>query len=966
MIKVFFVLFAIAFSHTVLGKDNYNDALKKAGYNISIFTKADSLLDVFEMEKAIVALNAITTKKTLSKEQKIYAGVTYSKCYRLMYQFEKANSYLEELEKAKIIDTHAKNLLTCYYLDEKGLILLKLMRYSEAEKTFQHSLTIKQKILSSKHVVIGNSYFQLGELYYYRLEDYIQAELSFNKAFEIFTSNKMPDQHIFSDLYYNLAAIYYIKDDYKKAYDLLQTASKIENQTSVKEIEHFANIYNFRATLLVLMGDLPSALVSLETADKIRSTSKYPNYITLMSEKYNLALRYFENQKYDKAIEFINNQLISAPFSHPELKETPWNSILLMELARNYAQIGKKEAALIILKLHFNTLEAYYGHCSRSGILFYNKFANVFRTLGHFDQSIQILDKAIQCFSEDKTSDIITASIKASIYKLKANILLEKSGGKNLELMRMSIASFLYADSLNLVHKLNTPWQSSKINMGELNSYYYQEAIRACYLYFKISQNNYGLESAFKLMESNKAFTLRESLNQSLLFKINTLNAKEQEELKLLKQEILVLESNLKSDSSIIIQTKLEKLKLSLEAFYNKIGKDLISANTELFFKTKTNLKFVQKNLNPHQLLIMYHYQDSICYRMKISVSKIEFDTIQMGNEIEEMIRTFVDFTPSFYSAADIATFESKAYYLRKTLVGNLDKSTQSVIVVPDGPINNLPFSIFIDKKLDDKNQLSFSALNYWIKTKTIQYAYSVAQLFNQNVPPTNKKIKNGLGVFQKDDVAVFAKNEMRNLNRIIPDFERLYSDVNKEDLLSNFLDKDFIHMSLHGSYQAEEQNVVLQLSNGGSINGFDIGSMQLSSRLAFLNSCEGNIGDYKTGEGVFSMARYFMQAGCPTIVASIWKIPGNISAEISNYFYQNLAKNRSVTKALGEAQLKYLQDIKVKDELKHPYYWAGLIPIGVDQTFSIEKGIPLRIKIITGLLVIIGLIAVSLYYKRE
>jgi CHAT domain-containing protein len=91
-------------------------------------------------------------------------------------------------------------------------------------------------------------------------------------------------------------------------------------------------------------------------------------------------------------------------------------------------------------------------------------------------------------------------------------------------------------------------------------------------------------------------------------------------------------------------------------------------------------------------------------------------------------------------------------------------------------------------------------------------------------------------------------------------------------------------------------------------------------------------------GEGVMSLARGFMYAGCPSVVMSLWPIDDKSTSLLMNNFYKNLLKRQSKDGALRQAKLEFLKNA---DEVKaNPFYWSGMIFIGNTEPIPQKKNI--------------------------
>ena len=123
---------------------------------------------------------------------------------------------------------------------------------------------------------------------------------------------------------------------------------------------------------------------------------------------------------------------------------------------------------------------------------------------------------------------------------------------------------------------------------------------------------------------------------------------------------------------------------------------------------------------------------------------------------------------------------------------------------------------------------------------------------------------------------------------------------------------------------------------NDGFLHAYEIYNLPLQARLAVLSACETGVGELVKGEGVMSLARAFHYAGCPSVVTSLWKVDDEATAQLMQYFYENLANGKTKSTALREAKLSYLKN--APESKKHPLYWAGFVLIGDDSEIILQE----------------------------
>ena len=141
-----------------------------------------------------------------------------------------------------------------------------------------------------------------------------------------------------------------------------------------------------------------------------------------------------------------------------------------------------------------------------------------------------------------------------------------------------------------------------------------------------------------------------------------------------------------------------------------------------------------------------------------------------------------------------------------------------------------------------------------------------------------------------------------------------------------------FVHFATHGFLNAEYpelSGVVLSMfdAQGQPQQGFlrlhDIYNLKLPVDLVVLSACNTGLGKDVKGEGLIGLTRGFMHAGAASVVASLWKVDDEATAELMRYFYQFMfTDGLAPAAALRQAQLKMLQ----QKRWESPYYWSGFI----------------------------------------
>jgi hypothetical protein len=102
---------------------------------------------------------------------------------------------------------------------------------------------------------------------------------------------------------------------------------------------------------------------------------------------------------------------------------------------------------------------------------------------------------------------------------------------------------------------------------------------------------------------------------------------------------------------------------------------------------------------------------------------------------------------------------------------------------------------------------------------------------------------------------------------------------------------------------------------------------MRYNARMVVLSACRTGFGKLLKGEGVMSLARSFMYAGCPSIIMTLWEVSDRSGALLMKNFYRHLKRGMTKSEALRQAKLDF---IVRADQLKaHPYFWSTYVAIG-------------------------------------
>jgi CHAT domain-containing protein len=163
--------------------------------------------------------------------------------------------------------------------------------------------------------------------------------------------------------------------------------------------------------------------------------------------------------------------------------------------------------------------------------------------------------------------------------------------------------------------------------------------------------------------------------------------------------------------------------------------------------------------------------------------------------------------------------------------------------------------------------------------------------------------------------------------------FKALDFAASRATVLNSSLDQfRIVHFATHGllnSRRPELSGIVLSLVDEegrpqeGFLRAYEIYNLKLNAELVVLSACSTALGKEIKGEGLAGLTRGFMYAGTPRVIASLWNVRDDATAELMKRFYRNMLIGKSSpAAALREAQVSMLREPR----WAAPYYWAGFV----------------------------------------
>lgn len=713
---------------------------------------------------------------------------------------------------------------------------------------------------------------------------------------------------------------------------------------------------------------------------KILTRRRARDYVMACSDLANLFLK-VENQ--DSALFYFNAGLVVGEEFDVRL------DVLYGVFGRLCLKKREYQKGIFYFKKALNTNVRYFGTKHPRCFPYYRYLAEAQMELGFLEDALKNCQQAIWNGSENFDPDDLfyTPPIEEFNGTIRYAYILSL---KSKVLQKMNVKSPKYLDVtyetckkvMGLMDGLLSS-QETEVGKDVLSTHVFpifENAIQVALKLYKNTKDKTYLYDAFSFAEKSKSLLLLESFkelekNQLIDDPMLLVLLKEEKEI---NSQLIFYKRKLFEEKQKGSKKNNLKIK-NWEASIIDLNKEAeqVRFNLETEFPDYFHLKYdlsvasvenIQQILNERfddekTAFIEYFLGDRTVYVFLISVN--DFQIFEIPRD-EVFNNEFVNFknaqnaNPANLndknSLQHYTNYIQSAYYLCQQLILQIinDNKFNRLLIVPDGQLGFLSFESFIST-LPNEEEISYSIsnLDYLIKDYSISYAYS-GTLFLENLKKRNKKaIKTYAGfapIFQQNNRPIAAERgchgeqlgtlensekSVRLINEFLGGDIYLNEMANKKSFVEKSSDYRLLHLSTHACVDDHDPMFNKVYFADDYLATYELYNLKLNADLIVLSACETGRGELVRGEGIMSLARGFMQAGCPSVITSLWNANDFSTSDIMIAFHKNLKEGQTKDAALRNAKLAYLE--KAPSRLSSPYFWATFVGVGNMEAMELE-----------------------------
>ena len=792
-------------------------------------------------------------------------------------------------------------------------------------------------------------------------------------------------------IYTRSGRIFSATGDYSKAEEYYNNALLL-----IKEIKEFSEInksniitlYNGLGVLYKRMKKYPQAIEQYNKAIEL-SLKIESSYLTLLYG--NIANAYREMKQYSLSEEYFKRAVSGIKVTSKQdsvdlaVLLTDYSGLLLdvkkPDLAKPvieeaqalcYGIWGSRNPQLAEVQVNMGKYHELYGQHDKALYWYQQSILSLYTDKAVYIPGMSSLPKTIL----SRQHLLVSMKSMAKTYKLKY------FATDSLEFLMKSLAIYEQCISLAEIIRRGYLNNDSRLFLAENEKATLNEAMSVCRELFTRTSTVDYLYKAFEFSERSKSTLLLASIQSNSAISVGGIPESIGRKEKDLLREISVTEETIYEEESKSLPDAQKLMKwrnslLNLKRDY-EILIDSLERSYARYYELKYRSSLIQqknlKSILAHGYnLVEYNMEDTSVCIFILNRKGIYCLTLPLHEKfntaLEGILQQLQDFDPTQHKTDHFREFCSYSHELYKTLFKPVEKYLVSdkIILVPDEILSYLPFEILL-YQLPGPETRDYRNLSYLLKKYSLGYSYSASLLVKDPLKKgmqRNRKVLAMAPAYQGNASAYWSRfhphTGMENLNPLPGAYEevsyvtdilkgrKLIDSMATEKAFKTFAsDYGILHLAMHTIIDNRNpmfsKLVFTPWLNGpdeGLLNTYELYNMQLNARMVVLSACRSGDGVLQKGEGIMSLARGFLYAGCPSLIMTLWNVEDRSGLEIMHHFYHQIKKGEGKNNALRKAKIKYLAS--ASPHKTHPYYWAGYLQIGETEAIFV----PLYLRIL-------------------
>lgn len=395
------------------------------------------------------------------------------------------------------------------------------------------------------------------------------------------------------------------------------------------------------------------------------------------------------------------------------------------------------------------------------------------------------------------------------------------------------------------------------------------------------------------------------------------------------------------------LNAKLQELEQKLQQLDNTLRAQFPN-EARLVAPPRLSLAVIQQQLPPDGVLIYHALVEKNL--LVLVVSRQEVQARYRFVESPEALRADIEeFVGAVKEQGEVTKQGMRLYETLIAPVSDLIRGFRRVLLCPEGELVLLPWTALVTEVRNGKPV-------YWVERVAVHLTpsmgvYRYARLLE---PSPQGALIAAVSNYETDKVEqeertqpiqiaqeptrrssrflgnlLAVEKEANSIQRLLPNATVLREDAVHPDRLRELASRvRILHLACHA-----EANVANPLDSALKFDARNerqltaaqiMAEWRLRADLVMLSACETGTGKVYRYEGVYGLARAFLYAGTKSVIATLWQVSDESTADLVEEFYKGyVAQKLPKDLALQQAQKRMLE------RGYEPYHWSSFVLIG-------------------------------------
>jgi CHAT domain-containing protein/tetratricopeptide (TPR) repeat protein len=788
-----------------------------------------------------------------------------------------------------------------------------------------------------------------------------------------------------SSVYYNMANMLNSIGYRNKALEYIDAsiAAIEETKDEFRPLAHYT--YALKANLLSLLDRFDETEPYLKTAEDIILKNYPDDYGVHIEFERRKAAILIDAGRYEQGLALVRKALETFEVHDLDIHANNRGEIFFLA-GETATKVEDKDRAIYYYRRSIDDFIAGAPRQKMQAGYSYSKIAEVLLNHGQVDSAANAISRGLAVLLNAEEDDPIRTSSPIDAYyplqylnhvlNTKIQVLLrlhEQTGDK--ELLKVALEdSYILEEEMTSKQSAYLEDEDAIGRIAELYSYY-ETIINTRLLAAAQLDRPDLIELALATIEPTKDLLYKDALKKAL-----PTTGRIPDSLALIEEN---LSTTLDRLEEAIVKARLDdpdKLD-GLQRKKNRLIRefDVYKLQLEENFPEYYSEKYAQEGFDLSALgqycektettILQYFIGDSMATVFVITKSGVEAVSLVSPITINTVVNRAIE---NIRNVGNLAPLRSAYDLVITPVIGSI--KTENLLIIPDGLLHFLPFEALVD-----------DGDRYLLEDHVIAYAHSLGSViltsqkkWEQRVlsaaPGFDEEVKNYLhdidnehpmsGFLRQPNAVKLAQEAASILSG-----RSLSGLAAREDIFKTSVDSSDVvvlatHAEVEDAFPLYSRISLLPDTTGkedGMLHAFEVLSLPMDHELAILTACETGLGALDRGQGASSLSQAFRLAGCDNVIMSLWSIDEKQSVAIMEDFLKGYKdRSGSLPEILTQAKRNYLAS--AQGDLKHPYYWSGLVLIGSPEGSSSSST---WIWIISVILIVTG-ISMTLRKKKE